>query len=337
RSTPSRGRLALPRSMNRRWSDSATRRGQRQGIARLLHTYSAAEPARPPSSRCRPPRLPANAARPDCVHHQLRCGAASGTAETRKEFRKCTAHNRRVQGTAAHTGCLRLRSTTIDACRTHEPLREAALPDQMEHPSMRMASWLLLSTLYAGIACAGDPVASVRVAFDRAGPTAIETRGHADLATGRAVSADDPVRVASISKLVVAIGVLRLVEQGHLDLEADVSDALGWPLPHPQWPQAPITLRMPRSPPAGLTDAAGYWQVPLGSELRGLLDDPRAWDAEHPPGSFFRYANLGFPLVAAAMERATGERFDLLMQRLVLQPLGIAGCYNWAACDEATA
>src|SRR5690606_39652491 len=74
-----------------------------------------------------------------------------------------------------------------------------------------------------------------------------------------------------------------------------------------------------------------------GSELRGLLDDPRSWDAEHPPGSFFRYANLGFPLVAAAMERATGERFDLLMQRLVLQPLGIAGCYNWAACDEATA
>ena len=202
---------------------------------------------------------------------------------------------------------------------------------------MRMASWLLLPTLYAGVACAGDPVASVRVAFDRAGPTAIETRGHADLATGRAVSADDPVRVASISKLVVAIGVLRLVEDGRLDLEADVSDALGWPLRHPQWPQVPITLRMLLSHQAGLTDAAGYWQVPLGSELRGLLDDPRAWDAEHPPGSFFRYANLGFPLVAAAMERATGERFDLLMQRLVLQPLGIAGCYNWAACDEATA
>src|SRR5690606_18284425 len=153
--------------------------------------------------------------------------------------RKCTAHNRRVQGTAAHTGCLRLRSTTIDACRTHEPLREAALPDQMEHPSMRMASWLLLSTLYAGIACADDPVASVRVACCRARPSAIETRGHAAPATGRGVSADDPVRVASFSKLVVAIAVLRLVEASRLDLEAAVSDALGWPLRHPQWPQVP--------------------------------------------------------------------------------------------------
>ena len=39
-------------------------------------------------------------------------------------------------------------------------------------------------------------------------------------------------RVASISKLVVAVGVMRLVEQGRLDLDADVSALLGWPLRH---------------------------------------------------------------------------------------------------------
>lgn len=202
---------------------------------------------------------------------------------------------------------------------------------------MRLPFWLLLLNLLAGFACAGEPVASVRVAFDREGVTSIQARGHADLAAGRAVTADDPVRVASISKLVVAIGVMRLVEAGQLDLDADVSDALGWRLRHPQFPDTPITLRLLLSHRAGLTDAAGYWQVPLGSELRGLLDDPRAWDPAHAPGDFFRYANLGFPLVAQAMERASGERFDLLMQRLVLRPLGIAGCYNWAACDAATA
>lgn len=202
---------------------------------------------------------------------------------------------------------------------------------------MRLAPWLLLLNLCAGIACAAGPVASVRVAFDREGITASRAEGLADIAAGRTVTDEDPVRVASISKLVVAIGVLRLVEEGRLDLDADMSDALGWRLRHPRWPDVPITLRMLLSHRASLTDAAGYWQVPLGSELRTLLDDPRAWDAEHAPGSFFRYANLGFPLVAASMERATGERFDLLMQRLVLQPLGIAGCYNWAACDEANA
>jgi len=195
------------------------------------------------------------------------------------------------------------------------------------------AAWLAC----AGIACANEPVATVRVAFDREGVTATQTTGLADIDAQRAVTADDPVRIASISKLVLAIGAMRLVEDGTLDLDADVSDALGWRLRHPQHPDVPITLRLLLSHRAGLTDAAGYWQVPLGDEFRTLLDDPRAWDAEHAPGTYFRYANVGFPLVAAAMEHATGERFDLLMRRLVLGPLGIAGCYNWDACDDTTA
>jgi len=195
----------------------------------------------------------------------------------------------------------------------------------------------VLAAALAGIVHAAEPVATMRVAFDRDGVTATHAEGLADIAAQRAITADDPVRIASISKLVVAVGVLRLVEAGTLDLDADVSDALGWRLRHPQWPDAPITLRLLLSHRTSLTDAAGYWQVPLDGELQALLDDPRAWDAEHAPGTFFRYANLNFPLVASVMERATGERFDLLMDRLVLRPLGIAGCYNWDACDEATA
>lgn len=189
----------------------------------------------------------------------------------------------------------------------------------------------------AGAASAGGPVATVRVAFDREGVTSTQADGPADTATGRAVTADDPVRVASISKLGVAIAVLRLVEAGTLDLDADVSEQLGWTLRHPDWPEVPITLRLLLSHRSSLTDGAGYWQVPLGEPLAPLLDDPRAWDAAHAPGTFFRYANLNFPLVAQVMERATGERFDRLMARLVLAPLGIDGCYNWASCDAATA
>ena len=181
------------------------------------------------------------------------------------------------------------------------------------------------------------PVASVRVAFDRDGVTGIQAQGLADIAAGRAVGADDPVRVASISKLVVAIGVMRLVEAGALDLDADVSTQLGWTLRHPHHPATPVTLRLLLSHRAGLTDAAGYYAVPLDGELRDIPADPRAWDAAHAPGSYFRYANLNAALVASVMERATGERFDLLMQRLVLQPLGLDACFNWASCDAATA
>ncbi|MCH6484178.1 beta-lactamase family protein [Pseudoxanthomonas sp. LH2527] len=189
----------------------------------------------------------------------------------------------------------------------------------------------------AAIASAGEPVAQVRVAFDRDGIVATRAEGQADLATGRPVTADDPVRIASISKLVTAIGVMRLVDAGTLDLDADVSTYLGWTLRHPQFPDTPITLRLLLSHRSSLTDAAGYYATPLGEPLRTILDDPRAWDDAHAPGTHFRYTNLNFPLVAMAMERATGERFDLLMRRLVLAPLQLYACFNWESCDAATA
>lgn len=206
-----------------------------------------------------------------------------------------------------------------------------------------MLRCLLLALLaFAAVAhgtepAAESPKARVRVTFDRDGITATRTEGYADPASKRAITIDDPVRIASISKLVLALGVMRLVEEGKLDLDADVSKALGWTLRNPAFPDHKITLRLLLSHTASLTDGAGYWQVPLDGEFRKLLDDPKAWDAHHAPGTFWRYANVGFPLVGAVMERVTGERLDLLMQRLVIKPLGLHACYGWPTCDEATA
>ena len=200
----------------------------------------------------------------------------------------------------------------------------------------RLITLLLLLGL-TGIAHAGEPIARVRVAFARQGITATQVDGYADPATKRQVTIDDPVRIASISKLVVAIGVMRLVEQGTLDLDADVSDTLGWTLRNPAFPDRKITLRLLLSHTSSLTDGAGYWQTPLDGQFKDITDNPKAWDAEHAPGTYWRYANVGFPLIGAVMERATGERFDLLMQRLVLQPLKLHACYGWPTCDEATA
>ena len=197
---------------------------------------------------------------------------------------------------------------------------------------------LSLSCLGAAMAAsAAEPVAWVRVAFDRDGTVATRAEGKADLASGRNVTADDPVRVASISKLVTAIGVMRLVEAGTLDLDADVSTYLGWPLRHPRFPATKITLRLLLSHQSSLTDAAGYYATPLGEPLKTILDDPKAWDDAHAPGTHFRYTNLNFPLVAMAMENATGERFDLLMRRLLIDPLRLDACFNWESCDSATA
>lgn len=159
--------------------------------------------------------------------------------------------------------------------------------------------------------------------------------GLADRATGRALTIDDPARVASVSKLVVALGVLRMVEDGTLDLDRDVSDYLGWRLRNPAHPGVPITLRMLLSHTSSIRDEGDNYVIPLGQTLREMADRPASFDAEHPPGTFFRYSNLNFPVIASAMERVSGERFDRLMQRLVLTPLGLDACFNWTTCSDA--
>lgn len=178
--------------------------------------------------------------------------------------------------------------------------------------------------------------AAVLMTFDaRGGETVRMLRGQADRSSGRALSPDDPVRIASISKLVVALGVMRLVEAGRLDLDADVSRYLGWELRSPHHPTRPITLAHLLGHRAGLTDRIDYI-MPLDGDLPAALHNAAGWDADRAPGGAFAYANINFPVIAAAMEGATGERFDLLMRRIVLDPLTIDGCYNWASCSAAT-
>src|SRR4051794_40357331 len=144
--------------------------------------------------------------------------------------------------------------------------------------------------------------------FDRAGLTASGASGLADRPRHRALGIDSPVRIASISKLVVALGVMRLVEQGRLDLDRDVSDYLGWNLRNPAFADRPITLRLLLSHRSSLRDGVEY-AIPLGTTLQSVVAAPAAFDAEHPPGAFFHYTNLNFPVIATVMERASGERF----------------------------
>src|SRR5688572_25604857 len=82
--------------------------------------------------------------------------------------------------------------------------------------------------------------AEAAVAFDLNGERGAWVQGLADPTTGRPVTIDDPVRIASISKLVVGIGVMRLVESGKLDLDRDISAYLGWDLRNPTFPDRPI-------------------------------------------------------------------------------------------------
>jgi CubicO group peptidase (beta-lactamase class C family) len=179
------------------------------------------------------------------------------------------------------------------------------------------------------------PLVQVGVAFESTQEIASFAKGLADPQTRRAVTPDDPVRVASVSKLVVAIGVMQLVEAAKLDLDRDVSDYLGWPLRNPAFPERPVTLRMLLSHTGSVRDYDDQYVIPLGVTLKDRMGDPRVWDAAHGPRDrYFAYSNMNFPIVASVVEKVTGERFDKWMRTHVLDPMKIDGCYNWPTCSD---
>lgn len=198
----------------------------------------------------------------------------------------------------------------------------------------RIAAALALAAVPAAARAAPPPPpATVVVAFDRESITPLIVEGLANKEAGRPVEANDPVRIASISKLIMALTALRLMDEGKVDLDRDVSDYLGWKVRSPYHPEAPVTLAHLLSHRAGLSDKAGYI-ILLGESLAAKFADPAAWRDAGPPGeATFEYANLGSPLVATVLEAASGERYDHLVGRLVFKPLGVKACLNWIGCD----
>ncbi|MFN4186029.1 MAG: serine hydrolase domain-containing protein [Hyphomonas sp.] len=145
---------------------------------------------------------------------------------------------------------------------------------------------------------------------------------------------DAPMRIASVSKMAIALTAHRLAAKGTLDLDADIRAAFSPPLINPHFPDAPITLRHLLSHTAGLEDPDIYWQ-PLPGRTETLFTQTM-WRTPDwgPPGAGFRYANFGYGLAGAILEQATGTRLDHLTTREVLAPLGLDAGLNWSGVSQ---
>ncbi len=160
------------------------------------------------------------------------------------------------------------------------------------------------------------------------------------------VTADTLFRMASVSKLFVALGVMRLVEAGRLELDGDAGHWLGLRLRNPHFPDTPITPRLLLGHRSSLRDEGGYIVEP-GQALQDLLlpggalhGAGRCWAAPSPgidmrPGAYFSYCNLNFGVLGSVIERASGQRFDRFMHEQVLAPLGMSGGFDPSTFSDA--
>ena len=141
------------------------------------------------------------------------------------------------------------------------------------------------------------------------------------------VTSESRFRVASISKIFTATGYMKLVEEGKINLDEDVSRYLGFTLRNPSYPNRIITSWMLLSHTSSLRDYPTPY-VPFKSNVKSFFTSADCWTRGKAPGSYFSYCNLNFVLLATIMEKVSGQRFDKYITKNVLKPLDIKGSFN---------
>jgi CubicO group peptidase (beta-lactamase class C family) len=156
----------------------------------------------------------------------------------------------------------------------------------------------------------------------------------------KTVAPDALFRIASISKPITAVAVLRLVEQGKINLDERALPAIG-PLEGP--PGAKVDPRLDTITVRQLLQHTGGWDrdksfdamfipqkaargvgAPSPAEattvIRYMLGVPLDFD----PGAKYAYSNLGYAILGRLIERRTGKPYAVAVEQEVLRPAGIS-------------
>jgi amino acid adenylation domain-containing protein/non-ribosomal peptide synthase protein (TIGR01720 family) len=157
------------------------------------------------------------------------------------------------------------------------------------------------------------------------------SEGVLDIATGQPMTPHTRFQAGSVTKQVVALGVLALVRDGVLDLDTAVGQYLRtWRLPGAAAFAEPVTLRRLLGHAAGLahTTNPGYPLESPEPTVRDILDGrPPAVTppvrVDRRPGSDYRYAGNNYLVIQQLLEDVTRAPFAGLMRDLVLEPLGM--------------
>lgn len=145
------------------------------------------------------------------------------------------------------------------------------------------------------------------------------------------VTQDTRFRVASLSKMFTMFGIMKLVEQGKIDLDEDVSKYLGFKLRNPNFPDEKITVRMLASHTSTLRDGDSYALPPKYNLKEFFRTGGIAYhDGIHfskKDKSYFTYCNLNYGVLGTIIEKVSGERFDKFMKKNILRPMKIKADY----------
>lgn len=167
-------------------------------------------------------------------------------------------------------------------------------------------------------------IPGLTIGYSHAGKIWAQGYGYADVENKTPATALSSYRMASVTKPMTAAAVLRLVEQGKLDLDAEIQAYV------PYFPRKshPVTARELLGHMGGIDayrNPQAEQHFTQHMNTRQSIAVFSEFDLIAAPGTRYRYTSYGYNLLGAAIEGASGDSYGGYMQRNVWKPLGMAG------------
>ena len=170
--------------------------------------------------------------------------------------------------------------------------------------------------------------------------------GFKNINTMEAINDSTVFMIASCSKPVTALGIMKLYDEGKIDLDDDINNYLPYKISNPNHPDKVISIRMLLTHTSSLMD---NWDIlsPLYTLDTGGGDSPISLKelvqnyfledgdyfnpeknfAEYEPGANLAYCNMGYAIAGLLIEMITDKPFPVYMKNEIFSPLGMHNTY----------
>lgn len=168
--------------------------------------------------------------------------------------------------------------------------------------------------------------------------------GYSSLNDKKKVEDDTIYRIASISKVIIGLAASKLVEDGLLDFDKDISNYLGYKVRNPKFPDVPITTKHLLSHKSSITNGLEDYSIEIGYNgvnghnyfvsLEDLLTNPNSkyytdkTYSDYPPGEKYIYSNFGTGIVACIIEKVSGKLFTDFVEEIFFKKLQIDASFK---------
>lgn len=155
--------------------------------------------------------------------------------------------------------------------------------------------------------------------------------GMANTVAKEQITPETYFKLASVSKMVTAAAVMKLVEEGRLDLDENIGHILGDPqyeAANPNYPKISLTSRMLMTHTGTINDSTFSTSKPLSERLNPKQNKKKSGFIRQKPGTYYKYSNYGAGIMGCVLEAVTGKRLTDAVRELLFDPMGIDAAYD---------